>query len=300
MGSAFSIQLPLKQNIIPPETKLEADIIEQSPFDNEAGIEDSEPWNKTILIIEDNEDVRAYLKELLEENYTILLAANGKEGIELAEQNSPDLIVSDVMMPHKNGFELTEHLKKNIATSHIPIILLTAKASIDSKLTGLRLGADDYLGKPFHAKELQQRCKNLIQQRIQLRNLFNSNYFVSPQKLSTNKVDQEFLERAEAIVENHIDNSDLTIKQFCQEMAYNHSGVHLKLKALTGKNTSGFIRSIRIRKAAKLIQETNLNMNEIADKTGFGSRQAFNKAFKEHFPLTPTEFRDSNGFVPLA
>ncbi len=299
IGSTFYLQLPLKQKNTVVADKVEEARLESAVIteltDEKKGLDQ----RKTLLIIEDNDEVRTYLKELLEDSYHILLAADGNAGIDMAEKNNPDLIISDVMMPYKNGFELTEYLKQNLDTSHIPIILLTAKASIDNKLKGLTTGADDYLGKPFHEEELRQRCKNLIQQRTQLRKLYNSNYFVSPTKLSSNALDRNFLEKAEAIVEKEMNNLDFTIEQFCQELAYNRSGVHNKLKALTGKNTSGFIRSIRIRKAAKLIQETKLSMTEIIEVVGFGSRQAFNKAFKEQFNLTPIEFRKKEGSVPL-
>lgn len=299
-GSTFYIQLPLKnQNAIAASGAVEAELAPIALTEVKAAIHNQEGKN-SILIIEDNKDVRDYIRELLERDYRLFLAADGNEGVEMAEKNSPDLIISDVMMPYKDGFELTAYLKQNLSTSHIPIILLTAKASMDNKLKGLAIGADDYLGKPFHEYELIQRCKNLIQQRIQLRVIFNSNYFVSPTKLSSNALDRKFLEKAEAIVEKQMNNPDFTIEQFCQELAYNRSGVHNKLKALSGKNTSGFIRSIRIRKAAKLLQESKISVTEIIEMTGFGSRQAFNKAFKEQFNMTPVEFRKKEGSIPLS
>lgn len=292
-GSLFTILLPVLSPVKESSECLTPKV--EQAIDKQASSEAQQQKERTVLIIEDNDEVRLYLKDLLEPYYSLLLAKDGQEGIELAETNSPELIISDVMMPHKNGFELTQHLKQNIATSHIPIILLTAKVSIDSKLKGLEIGADDYLGKPFNAQELLHRCKNLLMQREKLRTLFSTTYFVSPQKLSQNKVDQDFLERATAIVEKHLDNSDLTIALFCKEIAYNRTGVHLKLKALTGKNTSGFIRSIRLKKAAELLQDDSYTISEVADKTGFGTRQAFNKAFKEQFDLTPTVFRTHKG-----
>ena len=299
VGTTFSITLPLKQE--QKEVIQANESFELTPTEEKTPASILEPQSKksTVLIIEDNTDLRQYIKELLQEEYDILLAADGNEGIAIAEEKSPELIVSDVMMPFKDGFELTTHLKQNLPTSHIPIILLTAKASIDSKLEGLEKGADDYISKPFHPKELLQRCKNLIAQREQLRELFSNNYLITPKKITNNEVDETFINKAVQVVEAHIDNPSFTIEQFCKELAYNRSGVHQKLKALTGKNASGFVRLIRIRKAAKYIEETNYNMNEIATMTGFGSRQAFNKAFKEQFNLTPTEFRNSDGVIPL-
>ncbi|MBL4710270.1 MAG: response regulator [Flavobacteriales bacterium] len=296
-GSVFTIKLPLKQEITLVENPY--------PQVNENGFTSSKInlknslSSKTVLIIEDHSQVRQYLKEILQNSYQILLATDGNEGISLAEQHSPDLILSDIMMPHKSGLELTKHLKQHLATSHIPIVLLTAKASLDSKIAGLEVGADDYLVKPFNSQELLQRCHNLMAQREQLRELFDSSYSVSPKKLSKNSLDQSSLENAIRIIENQDDYPDLTVEKLCQELASNRSGVHLKLKALTGKNTTSFIKSIRLRKAAQLIKNSNKNMNEILSLVGFGSRQTFNKAFLEEFKVTPTEFRDEGSPVVL-
>lgn len=297
-GSTFSIQLPLVQTMQVDEMEKD-DEGQVSVINPPKAATNQTLTDKTVLIIEDNEDVRLYLKELLEDAYRVLLAADGEEGIEMAEQHSPDLIVSDVMMPYKDGFELTRHLKGHLPTSHIPIILLTAKASLDSRLKGLETGADDYLGKPFNHRELLQRCKNLLLQRDKLRSLFTDNYFLSPKKITKNKLDEAFIEKAIGIVEVNLDNVDFTVEQFCQDLAHNRSGVHQKLKAITGQNTSSFIKSIRIKKSAQMLKETNLSMTEIAEMTGFGSRQAFNKTFKEQFQLTPTEFRNGKEKVPL-
>lgn len=297
-GSTFFLNLPQVQKNDVSKTESEKEEVSTKTKNGETA-SNNLLSDKTVLIIEDNEDVRLYLKELLEDTYRVLLAADGNQGVEMAEQNSPDLIVSDVMMPYKDGFELTKQLKSHLPTSHIPIILLTAKASLDSKLKGLETGADDYIGKPFNYRELLQRCKNLILQRDKLRSLFTDNYFLSPKKITKNKIDEDFIQKAIGIVESNLENSDFTVEQFCQELAYNRSGVHLKLKAITGQNTSGFIKSIRVKKAAQLLKETDLSVTEVAETTGFGSRQAFNKTFKEQFQLTPTEFRNGEEKVPL-
>ncbi len=286
-GSTFFVSLPLK----PQESSISETVFVSDKEANESNKELASN-SKTVLIIEDHAQVREYLKELLQEDFKVLVAIDGEEGIQFAEKHSPDLIVSDVMMPHKDGLELTQHLKQHLLTSHIPIVLLTAKASLNSKIAGLKAGADDYLAKPFNSQELLHRCWNLIEQRERLRQLFTSNYFVTPRKLSKNTIDQKFLEKAIGIIENIEDFPDLTVEKLCRELACNRSGVHNKLKALTGKNTTAFIKSIRLRKAADLIRNTNMNMNEVLDFVGFGSRQTFNRAFKEEFQLTPTEFRE--------
>ena len=297
IGSVLTVTLPLIQHA---SNEVKDISIENNNEINTQLIDQNETaQSKTVLIIEDHDEVREYLKSLMLDNYHVITARDGQEGVSLAEQNNPDLIISDIMMPYQSGLELTRHLKQNLQTSHIPIILLTAKASLENKIEGLEVGADDYLSKPFHIEELLKRCENLIQTRVRLRELFSTHYYISPTKLSNNEVDQSFLENAINIVENHLTHADFNVEMFCQQLAHNRSGVHIKLKALTGKNTTQFIKSIRLRHAAKLIQETSQNMTEISNMVGFGSRQAFNKAFKEQFKLTPTEFRGKDGFVSL-
>jgi signal transduction histidine kinase/DNA-binding response OmpR family regulator len=292
IGSVFTVTLPMIQHAV-NEVKI-TKTENSNKIDNQNEITQS----KTILIVEDHDEVREYLKSLFLENYQVITANDGQEGVTLAEQKNPDLIVCDIMMPYQSGLELTKHLKQNLSTSHIPIILLTAKASLENKIEGLDIGADDYLSKPFHSDELLKRCANLIKSRTKLRELFSTNYFISPTKLSNNEVDQSFLKNAINIVESNLTHADFNVKIFCQQLAYNRSGVHNKLKALTGKNTTQFIKSIRLRHAAKLIRETSNNMTDISNMIGFGSRQAFNKAFKEQFKLTPSEFKTKDsGFI---
>lgn len=297
-GSTFSFSLPLRQESISKVSVSSTPTTEQTTDSNgqEHLLKES---GKTVLVIEDHDEVRHYLTELLQPHYKVLSAQDGKEGIALAERHSPDLIVSDVMMPHKDGLELTVHLKQHLPTSHIPIILLTAKASNEHKIQGLLSGADDYLTKPFHSPELLQRCHNLISQREQLRKLFSSSHLVVPQKLARNTIDQNFLEKAIKIIEQHLDNPEFSVEEFCRELAYNRSGVHLKLKALTGKNTTQFIKSIKLKRAAELIRSTDESMSDIATLVGFRTRQTFNKAFKDQFQLTPSEFKNHEGPVPV-
>ena len=291
VGTIFSVTLPLQQpHVAPFEDSLPTakDALENHEFVAEH-FENGD--RRCVLVIEDHDEVRQYLQELLEDRYKVLTANDGLQGIALAEQHSPDLIISDIMMPHKDGLELTTHLKQYLPTSHIPIVLLTAKASMEQKLLGLQTGADDYLSKPFHAHELLQRCHNLIVQRNQLRALFSDNRLIPLEKLTKNHSDQCFLEKAVKIIEEHLDETEFTVEAFCRELAFNRSGVHLKLKALTGNNTTQFIKSVKLRKAAALLRTTDNAITEIATMTGFKTRQTFNKSFKEHFYLTPSEFR---------
>lgn len=290
-GSEFLVVLPLHQ----AETETVDAAVSRSPQTialDAPAVSETHGARPTVLIIEDHAEVREYLEELMLDSYRVYTAPDGAVGIELAEEHSPDLIITDIMMPQKDGLELTSYLKQNLPTSHIPIILLTAKASAENKVEGLKTGADDYLTKPFDVAELMQRCANLIAQRAQLRQLFVKDHLVSLRKLTENKQDQSFLEKATQVIECHLDDPEFTVELFCRELAYNRSGVHLKLKALTGQNTTQFIRTTRLRKAADLILSTTDGMTEIAYTVGFKSRQTFNRAFKEHFQVTPTEYRE--------
>gem|GEM_PF-299511 len=290
IGSTFDITIPLQQEAT-VQPSIQTNGVELEHLKKMEPSEAVAESGKTILIIEDNEEVREYLNELLSPIYRTLLAEDGDAGIRIAETHSPDLVVSDIMMPGKDGLELTAHLKQHFPTSHIPIVLLTAKASLDHRLEGLKTGADDYLSKPFHSKELLQRCQNLLEQRDRLRVVFSKDPWIAPSQMAATDLDKEFLQKAVAIVESHLDDPELTVEDFCKQLAYNRSGVYLKLKALTGENTSHFIKTVRLRKAAELIQSTNHGMTEIATMVGFRTRQTFNKAFREQFHTTPTEYR---------
>lgn len=244
-----------------------------------------------LLIVEDNLEMRNLLKELLFDEYEIILATNGEEGIEMAEENQPDLIISDIMMPKVGGMELTKTLKENFSTSHVPIILLTAKSAGHDRIAGLETGADDYLTKPFSPKELRVRVRNLIEQREKLRKRFSKNVFLIPKEITSNSLDQAFLSKATEIVESNLDNPDFSVEQFCRKLALNRNSVHQKLKSLTGSSASQFIKSIKLKKAATFLADERISIVEVSELSGFNNRQAFNKAFKDQFEMTPSEYR---------
>lgn len=245
----------------------------------------------TVLIVEDNLEMRHLLKDILVDHYEILLAVDGEVGIEIAEQHQPDLIISDIMMPKVGGMELTKTLKENFATSHVPIILLTAKSAGHDRISGLETGADDYLTKPFNPKELRVRVRNLIEQREKLRKRFSKNVFLIPEELTSNSLDQAFLLKATEIVESNLDNPDFTVEQFCRKLALNRNSVHQKLKSLTESSASQFIKSIKLKKAATLLADERISIVEVSELSGFNNRQAFNKAFKDQFEMAPSDYR---------
>ncbi len=242
-----------------------------------------------ILIVEDNADVRSYIKDSLGDGYLVEEASNGEQGIEKAKEIIPDLIISDVMMPKMDGNELTRRIKTDERTSHIPVILLTAKSAQENKLEGLETGADDYLTKPFDPKELTVRITNLINLRKKLYEKFSGENIISRKvgkKLSS--IDEKFLNKSLEIVENHLPEEDFSIEEFGKEVGMSRQQLNRKIRALTGKTASLYLRSIRLLKAKSMIEEKKGNISEIAYSVGFSSPAYFSACFKEEFGYPPS------------
>lgn len=244
-----------------------------------------------VLLIEDNEDVIQYLIACLAGQYNIATAQDGEEGIERAIELIPDVIVSDVMMPKKDGFAVCDTLKKDKRTSHIPIILLTAKADAQSRISGLQKGADDYLTKPFNEEELQIRLQNLLDTRQKLQEYFQSNQPLPTDLPEEVSQEDEFIQTLKRELEAHLDEEDFGILQLCRAVGMSRSQLHRKIKALTGRSTSLFIRSVRLQKAKTLLETTNLNISQVAYEVGFRDPTYFSRTFAEEFGVNPRESR---------
>jgi signal transduction histidine kinase/ligand-binding sensor domain-containing protein/DNA-binding response OmpR family regulator len=244
-----------------------------------------------VLIVEDSNDVRRLIYETLEEDFKIVEAVDGIEGRDIALDIIPDLIVSDVMMPGIDGFELCEILKTDERTSHIPIVMLTAKAGIESKIIGLEYGADDYILKPFSGKEIRARIKNLIEQRRKLRDLYGKTAPDTGNPDAPISVDDKFLRRVLDVVKAHISDENFDVLMFSREVGLSHSQLHRKLTALTGKSASHFVRSVRLSKAAELLRQNAGNVAEITYQVGFSSQAYFSKCFHQEFGCSPTEYK---------
>jgi len=253
----------------------------------------------TMLIVEDNDDMRSYIRGHFEKNYKIIEAVNGKEGFDKAIEYIPDIIVSDVMMPEMNGNEMCKLLKSDERSSHIPVILLTARSSGADKIEGLETGADDFITKPFDAKELQVRIKNLINQREKISEYYNAkiaaannaeNLQIEADDISS--MDEQFLKKALKTVEEHIADEQFSVEDFSLEMAFSRMQLHRKLTGLTGQSATDFIRTIRLNKAAKLLASKSGTVTEIAYQVGFNSLSWFTKCFKEQYGLSPSEFAE--------
>jgi YesN/AraC family two-component response regulator len=200
------------------------------------------------------------------------------------------MIISDVMMPNMDGFQFCEKIKTDERTSHIPVILLTARASGESKIEGLETGADDYLTKPFDAKELRVRVNNLIEQRRKLQERFRREITVQPGDITVTSIDEKFLQRAINIVEEKISNSDFNIDQFCSEIGMSRPTLNRKLRALTGLSTNEFIRTLRLKRASQLLQQKSATIIEIAYEVGFNNPSYFAECFRKQFGKSPSEF----------
>jgi signal transduction histidine kinase/ligand-binding sensor domain-containing protein/DNA-binding response OmpR family regulator len=245
-----------------------------------------------ILLVEDNDELRNYLKENLENYYSVYEATDGVEGIKDCIKINPDLVISDVMMPNKNGVEMCRELKTDIRISHIPIILLTARTSSEYKMEGLKTGADAYIEKPFDMKLLEIQIVNLLESRKKLRERFGNDINIVTNEISSSSADDRFLNKSIQIVEQHLEECEFSVDDFVREMGMSRSSLHIKLKALTNKSTTEFIRSIRLKTAAALLKQSNLSISEIAYKTGFATPSYFSKCFKKSFGMLPTDYRN--------
>ena len=207
------------------------------------------------------------------------------------------MIISDVMMPEMDGIDLCRHVKENLNTSHIPVILLTAKTDIESQISGLKSGADDYITKPFNSQILIEKINNLILSRERLWERFNKQVVFDPGELTPNSLDIKLLNKVKEVVEIHLSNPDLDVSLFAQEVGMSKSILYEKLKSLTGKTINEFVSSIRLKKAAELILVGELNLSEISMEVGYLDPNYFSKSFKKHFGVVPSKFTGESTLI---
>lgn len=243
-----------------------------------------------VLLVEDNEDFRFYLKDNLGVYFTIIEAKNGHEGWQRALSNMPDLIVSDLMMPEMNGIELCKKIKTDPRTSHIPLVLLTASSADEQKLNGLKIGANDYVTKPFNFEILLTRLENLIEQRQALQKALEKKISIHTSEIEIVSMDDKLIQKAIKIVEDNLSNSDFTVEDLSKEIGMSRVHLYKKLVALTGKSPVEFIRSIRIQRAAQFLEKSQLSVAEVAYKVGFNNRKYFSKYFKNEFNVLPSMY----------
>jgi len=246
----------------------------------------------SMLIVEDNDELREMLKHVFEPIYKIYTAADGEEGFTLTIEHQPSIVLSDVMMPKMSGSEMCSKIKNNFAVCHIPVVLLTAQTAIEYNIEGLRLGADDYITKPFNIKTLITRCNNLVNGRRILQEKFSRQTDFSPRLIATNNMDREFLEKAQEVIEKFIDNSEFDVPFFSREMALGRTKLFSKIKGITGQTPNDFIITVKMKKAAALLNNNpEYNISDITYMLGFSSPKYFAKCFKEQFGVSPSTFR---------
>jgi signal transduction histidine kinase/DNA-binding response OmpR family regulator len=246
-----------------------------------------------ILIVEDNDELRKYISMELRQQFTVLEAKEGTEGLEIALERTPDLIISDILMPLKNGIELCREVKSNLKTSHIPFILLTAKSTVDDQVKGIATGADVYITKPFSIRVLLTHVNQIIESRQNLYSRFSQDVYLLPAKVATNEIDQAFLQKAIDYIIDNIQDSQLGVDSIAHLFNLSRMQVYRKIKALTGKSIVDFIRMVRIKQALKLMDTQKYTLSEIAYQTGFNSASYFTRCFKDQFGKAPSEYLEN-------
>jgi DNA-binding response OmpR family regulator len=307
-GTIFTVRIPLGKEHLKPEEIIEKDqeyenkVIKvefdeniqkkvRQKIDTELFENESLPL---LLIVEDNSDVRNYIKDNLKKDYRILEAVDGEDGWNKSIEQIPDLIVSDVMMPKMDGFKLCEKLKTDERTSHIPVILLTAKASKEDKLEGYETGADEYLMKPFEPDELRARIKNLIEQRKRLHKHFQIEGIFKFEQTNITSIDKKFMQRIIEVIKDNISNAEFNVEMLTENIAVSRSLLNKKVVSLTGEPPKDLIRRIRLKKAAELIEKKFGNLSEIALEVGFDNPAYFSECFKKQFGVPPSQYQRNN------
>lgn len=317
-GSRFSVKLPLRREIFEQDPQVEF-ILEDSNFSTPCEALSEQPTEPetvslpegsipddseflSILIVEDNRELRTFLRNILIEKYTVIEATNGQEGFERALQTVPDIIISDVMMPVMDGLDMVKKIKANRDICHIPMILLSAKSSLDDRIAGLEQGIDDYITKPFSATYLKTRITSLLQQRQLLQEIYLNNLSkekrlpdkneLLPTQPQVTPFDEQFMQQVMQYIEEQMDNSELTIDDFANKLLLSRTVFYRKLKSIVGLTPVDFIRDIRIKRAAQLIDSGEFNVSQVAYMTGFSDPKYFSKCFKKQMGVTPTEYKD--------
>ena len=302
-GAEFTITLPLGSLI---NQKITSDVVAHNDIFDDISTEpgtDTKADNlsvkgngrhkndEIILVVEDNADVRNYIREQLESEFVIIDARNGEAGIAKARGIVPDLIITDIMMPKMDGYRFSTEIRKDERTSHIPIIMLTAKAGLDDKIEGLETGIDTYMTKPFSTRELQVTVKNLIQQRKELRKRFSTATIIKPSEVSAVSADQVFLQKTMQIIEKHFSDEQFGVELLSSEVGMSVSQMNRKLKALIDQPAGQLIRSLRLQRAADLLKINKGTVAEICYQVGFNDQSYFSRAFKKQFGCSPSDYK---------
>jgi signal transduction histidine kinase/ligand-binding sensor domain-containing protein/DNA-binding response OmpR family regulator len=301
VGTTFKLYFPLGKShyaaddIVEGEYPGKKEFISKDLLAEEIETQESEVLGKpaeTLLIVDDNPELRNYLKAELQQDYLIEIARNGKEGLEKAEKNTPDLIITDVMMPEMDGFAFCERIKKNLKTSHVPLVMLSAKGSTEDQITGMDKGADAYIAKPFEINLLKSQLRTLLKSRQMVFDKYLGEISTLEANTSTTTADRDFMQEMLVFIYEHLADPQLSVEHMAEELSLSRSQLYRKIKALTGLKTNEFIRNIRLEKAKELLAQPNTNVNAVSHKVGFSSASYFTKCYKEHFGILPTQEMD--------
>ena len=310
-GSVFSVYFPQNPEVYSPEemkkdgegeaakqvysvnskamffadTERDADKAEESGEEKKYG---------KVLVVEDNEDIRRYLREGLSGQFTVIEAGNGEEALQKLKDGELDLVVTDVMMPVMDGIKLCRHIKQDLSTSHIPVIMLSAKNDVSDKMEGFQIGADDYISKPFSLSLLVSKIQNMMRTRIRMKEYYKKSTEIKPEKITFNAMDEELLTRAMNVVKENMDNSGFSAEDFAKAMNMSRSNLHLKLKGITGESAVEFIRKIRMNEAVRLLKDGRYSIAEISTMVGYNTPSYFAQSFKKYFGYMPSEYFKRN------
>ena len=281
-GSIFTVTLPAERANMPKADKdAPAETSDEAPAD----------VLKTILVVDDNQDMLSFVSSCMKESFNVFTASDGAAALEILQREQVNLIISDVMMPGIDGFELCRRVKSNITLSHIPIILLTARTTDVSRIEGLQLGADDYLTKPFNVEVLRLRVNKFIDWEQNNHQLFRQKMNIEPSEITITPLDEQFIQKAIALVEKNISDSEFSVETMASEVGMSRSTLYKKLMAITGLGPAEFIRTIRVKRGKALLETSQMQITEIAYAVGFTTVKSFTMNFKAEYGVTPTEFR---------
>jgi signal transduction histidine kinase/ligand-binding sensor domain-containing protein/DNA-binding response OmpR family regulator len=299
-GSSFVVTIPLGDDSYDTDDHIdgqnyalsvENDLSDDEDNIGEDGLEKvNGPEKEKLLVVDDNPEIVTYLKNYFSKSYEVSIAYDGKEALDLLEEQQVDLIISDVMMPEMDGIHFCKKIKQNIQTCHIPVILLTAKNETNQQIKGLEVGADDYVTKPFSIALLEAKLQNITRSRKRLKEYYSSSKEIIPENIAFNTLDEDFLRDAIAIIEAHITESDFSVDKFSREIGMSRSNLYLKLKAITGESATDFIKRIRFKKAVELMESRQYTIAQVAYMSGFNSPSYFSTAFKQYYDCMPTEY----------
>lgn len=306
-GTTFVIELPDSQpgydpaKDTPAATQAEKGLVDdnyiatdttaQEATERITNAEDFDAERPLVLIIDDNNGMRAYLRSILQEKYNVSEATNGEQGLEKARREVPKLVVCDVMMPVMDGLEFTKRLKEDTATSHIPVVLLTARSLSEQRKEGYDTGADSYITKPFSGQVLLSRIENLLRSRIMLRSVFAGDKQETDEEEKLNEADKTFVGRLRTAIQENLGDSDFSVERLGEEIGLSRVQLYRKVKALTGQTPVELLRKARLTKARQLLEKTEKSVSEIAYEVGFTSPSYFNKCFKDEFDINPSSLR---------